>query len=190
LDPRRTKPVHFDVAMLMLAVIFVALTLLDAIEFAGVLTGWARAAAIAAAAAWTGCAWLAALAVRERRHGLLALAIMVVVTAGLLLAALHGDGTVPGQAYRWHQFGVGAAVALVVFALVAIEAVLITRTEPASLLLARRRWHRFRARHAAAVELQRTDAETDAIAGQGWRSLIQAQAQVSADDSERYPDGT
>jgi hypothetical protein len=179
LDPRGTRTIHCALGLGLLAVILAALTMLDAIEFTGVLAGWmAAAAAVAAAAAWLGCAWLAALAHLEERHGPLTAIAAGVVLIGALLAALHAEGTGTGRTGQWYRFGVSALVALLVLALVAAAAMLITRTEPAPLLVARRRWHRHRADHAAAVRMQRADAEADAIAGQGWRGLVQAHAGV------------
>ena len=73
---------------------------------------------------------------------------------------------------------------LLIFALVAIAAVLIARTEPASLLSARRRWHRARDEYVAAVRTHRCDAEAAVIAERGWRSLLEVQANTSADGEE------
>ena len=70
---------------------------------------------------------------------------------------------------------------LLILALVAVAAEIITRTEPASLTPARRRWHRARDDHTAAVTAESADNEAAVIAGQGWRNLIEAQASASAD---------
>jgi hypothetical protein len=177
LDPRRRRTIHFGVAMTLMVAIAAALTVLDDIEFAGVLTGWlTAAAAVVTAAAWTGCAWLAALAGREKRSGLLAAITGGVTVFGLLLAALHGNGRFPGAADPRYRFGVGILLMLLILGLVAVAAALIARTEPASLLVARRRWHRARSGYEAAVSTQRSDAEAAVVAAQGWGSLIQAQA--------------
>src|SRR5947209_16994672 len=40
LDPRRTRAVHFGVALAFQAATFAVLAALDAVEFTGVLTGW------------------------------------------------------------------------------------------------------------------------------------------------------
>lgn len=155
------------------------LVALDAIEFTGVLTGWMAVAAVAAAAAWSGCAWLAALAGWEGQRGLLAVIIAGAATFGLLLAALHGAAAVPGQADMRYRLGVSVGVVLLIFALVAVASVLIGRTEPTSLLIARRRWHRARSAHEAATRIHRSDAEAAAVARQGWRGLIETQANTS-----------
>ena len=185
LDPRYDRTLHFGVTLALLAAIFAALVVLDAIEFAGVLTGWMTAAAVAAAAAWAGWAWLAALAMREKKHGLLTAIAAGAAVVGVLLAGLHSEGVAAGRTVAWHRFGVGVVLVVLIFALVAVAAVLIARTEPASLVPARRRWQRSRDDHAAAVRVQRSDAEADVIAGQGWRGLVQAQANASADGGER-----
>jgi hypothetical protein len=176
-DPRHTRPVHFGVAMALLTALFAVLVMLGVLTFDGVLTGGVAAVATAAAAAWTGCAWLAALALREEHHGRLAAIISGAVVLGVLLAVLHGEAAAR-PVDDWHRFGVGAVAVLLVFVLVAVAAMLIARTEPASLLFARRRWHRARSAHAAAMRLHRSDAEADAVARQGWHGLIQAYAQA------------
>ena len=182
LDPRRTRTVHFVVALALLTVVFAALVVLDGLEFAGVLAGWLTAlAAIAAAAAWTGWAWLAALALRDRQHGRLAGLAAAAAITGLLLAILHGTGSALGLTRAWRGLGVGVLGVLLILALAAAAAVLIARTEPASLMAARRRWHRARDDHAAAVTAESADNEAAVIAGQGWRNLIEAQASASAD---------
>ncbi|HEY2125614.1 MAG TPA: hypothetical protein VGH77_00355 [Streptosporangiaceae bacterium] len=70
LDARHTRVLHFGLALVLLALILVALAVLDDIAFSDVLAGWAvLAAATAAATAWAGWAWLAALARREEQRG-------------------------------------------------------------------------------------------------------------------------
>ncbi len=49
---------------------------------------------------------------------------------------------------------------------------IITRTEPASLLAARHRWHRAQQDCRAAKRAQRSDAEAAAVAAQNWCSLV------------------
>ena len=164
--------------------ILAALVVLDVIEFDGILTGrMAFAAAAAAAATWAGGAWLAAIAGRERQHRPLAAVVAGAAAAGFLLAVLHSAGPLAGRADPWRRTGVGILAALLIVALVAVAAVLIARTEPASLLVARRRWSQARSRHAAAVRTWHGDTEADAVAGQGWRCLVQAQASAAAGGS-------
>jgi hypothetical protein len=186
LDPRRTRTIHFGVGLTLLAAMFAVLVALDAIELAGVLTGWMTAAAAATAAAWIGCSWLAALAKREGQRRLLTAITAGAAAAGLLLVALHREGASTRRADAWDRFDVGVLVVLLIFALVAVIAVLIARMEPASLLFARRRWHRSRDEYAAAVHTHRCDAEAAVIAGQGWRSLIEIQANASTDGAEQF----
>ena len=185
LDPRRTRTIHLGVGLTLLAAIFTVLVVLDAIELAGVLIGWMTAAAVAAAAAWIGCSWLAALAKRERQGGLLTAITVGAVAVGLLLAALHSEGTSTRRTDVWHRFGAGVLVVLLIFALVAVAATLIARMEQASLLFARRRWHRSRNEYVTAVHTHHCDAEAAVIAGQGWRSLIEAQTNAAADGAEQ-----
>lgn len=177
LDPRHGRTLHLGVAVILLAAVAAALVALDVIEFAGVLFGWvAVAAAAAASAAWAGSAWLAALAVREERRGRVTVIAAGVAAAGLLLAALHGEAASISPAPGWHRFEIAALVMLFIFALVAVATEIITRTEPASLPLARRRWHRSWDEYQAAERVHRADAEAAVVAAQEWCSLVDAHA--------------
>jgi MFS family permease len=187
LDPRRARPIHFGAALALLAALFAVLVVLDVITFDGVLAGWASAAAVAAAAAWMGCAWLAALALREEQRGRLTAIAAGVVGLGALLVALHGAAAaLPTD--RWYRFGIGAVAVLLVFVLVAAAAMLIARAEPASLLIARRHWNHTRSAYAAAVRIHRDDAEAAAVARQGWHGLIQAHVQAPANGEGQVVD--
>lgn len=177
LDPRYGRTLHFGVALVLLGAVAAALAALDVIEFDGVLIGWAAAAAAAAAtAAWAGCAWLAALAVREERRGRVTAIAAGAAAAGLLLAALHGEASSIGPASGWHPFEIAVLVMLFIFALVAVATEIISRTEPASLPLARRRWHRSWNEYLAAAAVHRADAEAAVVAAQEWCSLVDAYA--------------
>ena len=172
---------HVGMASVALAVVIAALLGIDRIEFAGVLAGWMTAAAAAAAtAAWAGCAWLAALAVREERRGRLIVIAAGSAAAALLLAALHSAGSAVLRWTGWHPVWVSILMVLFILALVTIGTEVITRTEPASLVAARRRWHRAWDAYLAAVRVQRSDAEAAAVAAQEWCSLIDIYATVRA----------
>jgi hypothetical protein len=184
LDPRYGRTLHFGVAVILLAAVTAAFVALAGIEFAGILFGWvAPAAAVAASAAWAGCAWLAALAVREERRGRVTVIAAGVAVAGLLLAALHGGASSVSPAPGWHRFEIAALVMLFIFALVAVATEIITRTEPASLPLARRRWHRLWDEYLAAAAVHRADAEAAVVAAQEWCSLVDAYAVAYAASS-------
>ena len=175
LDPRYGRPLHVGVALMLLGAVAAALAALDVIEFDGVLPGRAAVAAAAAAtAAWAGCAWLAALAVREERRARMTAIATGAVAAGLLLAALHGEASLASPAPGWHRFEIAVLVMLFIFALVAVATEIITRTEPASLPLARRRWHRSWDEYLAAAAVQRADAEAAVVAAQEWCTLVEA----------------
>jgi MFS family permease len=198
LDPRYGRTLHFGVAVILLAAVAAALVALDGIEFAGVLFGWvAVAAAAASSAAWAGCAWLAALAVREERRGRVTVIAAGVAAAGLLLAALHGEASSISPAPGWHRFEIAVLVMLFIFALVAVATEIITRTEPGSLPLARRRWRRSWDEYQAAVRVHRADAEAAVVAMQEWCSLVDAHAvayaasrPVAGDPAAGDPDAT
>jgi hypothetical protein len=187
LDPRDGRTLHLAVASVALAAVVAALLGLDRIEFTGVLIGWMTTpAAATATAVWTGCAWLAALAVREERHGRLTAIGAGAIAAGLLLAALHSVGSAAFQWPGWDSVWLSVLVVLVILALVTIATEIITRTEPASLLGARHRWHRAQQDCRAAMRAQRSDAEAATVAAQNWCSLVDiyatAYAACHADD--------
>jgi hypothetical protein len=189
LDPRHTRTTSFGLALTLQAAIFAVLVALDAVEFTGVLAGWMRVADVAAAATWTGLAWLAALALREKRQGLLAAVAAGAGALGALVTALHAAAPLGPHTGLRYGLGVGLLAAFLILTLIAVAAALIVRTEPASLMLARRRWHHSRAEYAAAVCTQRADAEADIIAGQGWRSFLETQAGPSLGGQERVSPG-
>ena len=62
--------------------------------------------------------------------------------------------------------------------------------EPASLLVARRRWHRARTAHEEAVETEQTDAQAAAVAAQAWLGLVRARVTVVAAGEERLVQDT
>lgn len=183
-DPRGIRTVHFGVALTLLAVLTTAVAALGGIEFADVLAGWMTgAAAAAAAAAWAGWAWLAGMALRDRQRARLAALAAAAVAVALLLAALHAARLAAGWAHAGWPLGAGVLATALILALVTVGTMLIARTEPASFLRARRRWHQARADHAAAVRIRNSDAEAAVIAGQAWRNLIKSQTTVGTNGS-------
>ena len=190
LEPRRRRSVHAGWGSLLLAGLAAGLTALNAIEFSGSLSGTEPALpALAAAAVWLTGAWLAALAVREKRWTLVAAVTGCAIVLASLLAALHGFYPRPGWpaaggfARGSSVFGALIGVFIVVFA--AGAAVLMAHLEPASLFMARRRWRRAHIAHEAAVHLQLTDVEMASVARQAWLSLVRAQASIVAGDDEQ-----
>jgi hypothetical protein len=189
LDPRHLRTMHVVLAVALLVAVIVGLMGLDDIEFASVLPGWMSVAAAAAATAvWTGCAWLVALAAREERHGRLITVGIGAVAAAVLLAGLNGESSSAHWGSGWHRFGVSVLVALFILGLVTVTTEIIRRTEPASLLLARRRWHRAWENYATAVRTQRSDAEAAVVAAEEWCSLVDAYATSYA--ASAHPDGS
>ncbi len=100
--------------------------------------------------------------------------------AGLLLAALHSAGSAVLRWPGWHPVWVSILMVLVILILVTTATEIITRTEPTSLVLARRRWHRAWDGYLAAVRVERSDAEAAAVAAQEWCSLIDIYATAHA----------
>lgn len=181
LDPRNGRTLHLAVAWIALAAVAVALLGLDRIEFAGVLIGWmVIAAAAAVTAGWVGCAWLAALAIREERHGRLIAISAGAAAAALLLAMLHTTGSSPIRWPGWDPIWVGVLLVLVILAMVTIATEIITRTEPVSLIPARRRWRRAWQQYQTADRVHRSDAEAAAVATENWCHLVNIYATAHA----------
>ena len=113
---------------------------------------------------------------REERRGRLIAIAAGAVAAGLLLAALRSVGPAALRWPGWDPFWLSVLLVLVILALVTSATEIIRRTEPASLLMARRAWRRAREDHQAAVRVHRADAEAAVVAAQEWCSLIDAYA--------------
>jgi hypothetical protein len=112
------------------------------------------------------------------------LAVLVVLAVGIFLellpAALHGFGFGLGWPAasgptRWNPVS-GSLISALIFVLAVGGAALISRMEPASLFIARRRWHRARAAHKAAIKTEQADLQAAAAAAETWLDLVRAQA--------------
>jgi hypothetical protein len=185
LEPRRRHPLHFGVGLLLLLIVSAGLAMLVLIELSGLLGGATSVLpALAATTVWLTVAWLAVIVVRQRRWALVAAVIGVGLLIGLLLVALHGLSLHPGwPAGRGHDhgsnvFGVLAGAFIVV--LTAGAAVLMAHMEPASVLMARQRWHLARSAYEAAAATQQADVEAAAIALEAWLGLVRARVAVIA----------
>lgn len=179
LEPRRGRPVPFDVGLLVLAVVGGGLAMLDLVELSGLPGGPGPALlALAATAVWMTIASLAAVTGRRRRWALLSGIVAAAMALGLLLVALHAFAPHPGWPAadgRSRGGGIlGVLVAAFILVLVAGAAALIARMEPAGLLAARRRWHGTRASYEEAVRVQQADLEAAAIATEAWLGLVRA----------------
>jgi hypothetical protein len=195
LEPRRRHQIHFGVGLLLLLVLSAGLTLLVLIELSGLLGGLQSVLpALAATAVWVTIAWLAAGAVRQRRWPLVAAIAGAAVLLGLLLVVLHGSGPHPGwpaaSVYALANMIFGALAGASILVLTAGAAVLIAHMEPASLLLARRRWHRARAAHEEADEREQADLQAAAVARAAWLGLVRARVTAIAADDERLVQDT
>src|SRR5215467_9238499 len=181
LDPRYRRPVHFGAGLAILAGLGVGLAVLDGLELTTVLAAdMAIPITLAAVAVWLTGAWLAALAAREKRHGLLAGIIAGACVMSLLLITLHGFMPFSDRPTPWGHIAVGALLAALIGAFVAAAAAVIARMEPASIFVARRHWRRARAISEAAVGLEQADAEAAAIAREAWLGLVRTQASTIA----------
>ena len=74
--------------------------------------------------------------------------------------------------------------------LTAGAAALMAHMEPASLLMARRRWHRARTAYEEAVETEHADAEAAAVAAEAWLDLVRARVTAIAAGDESLVQAT
>lgn len=177
LDPRRLRTVDFGAGLLSLALLGTWLTLLDVIELSGPLgRSSSLAPALAGAVVWLAGAWVAALASREHRRPVVFAAAAAAILLGLLLAAMHGLGR--------HSVVFGMLVGVFILVLAVGAAVLMNRMECASLFVARRRWHRARAAHEAAVRTEQDDMATAAVAVEAWLGVVRTRASAVTDDEQ------
>jgi hypothetical protein len=180
LDSRRRRPIHFCAGLLLLVVLGAGLTMLDEVELSGIFGGLSAVlTALAATAVWLTGAWLAALASRERSWTLVVAIVGGGIFLAVLLATLHGFDPRPGWPAAF-----GVLVGMFILVLAAGAAVLIAHLEPASLHVARRRWHRARAAHKAAVQREQADAEAASVATEAWFGLVRTQASAAAGGEE------
>ncbi len=179
LEPRRRHPIDFGVGLLLVLSLSGGLAVLDLIELSGLL-GELRSVlpAMAATAVWLTVAWLGAAAVRQRRWALVVAITGAALLLGLLLVALHGLGPYRGRLMT-HEYDsasavFGALTGTFILVLTVGAATLMAYTEPASLLVVRRRWHRARIAYEEAVETEHTDIQAAAIAAEAWLGLVRA----------------
>jgi len=186
LEPRRGHPVHFAVGVLFLLVLGAGLAMLNLIELSGLLGALGSVLpALAATAVWLTVASLAAVAARQRRWALVAVIVGAALLLGLLLIALHGFTPHPDRPAVSGSTIFGGLTCAFIVVLTAGAAALMAHMEPASLLVARRRWHRARTVHEEAIQTAQADAEAAAVATQAWLSLVRARVTAVAADDER-----
>jgi hypothetical protein len=191
LEPRRRHPINFAVGLLLLLVLGAGLAMLDVIEFSGLLGApGAVLPALAAAAAWLTAAWLSVIAVRQRRWALVAAIMAAALVLGLLLVALHGLGQPTAHQYASASAVFGALTGTFILALTAGAGALMAYMEPASLLVARRRWHRARTAYEEAVETEHADLRAAAVAAEAWLGLVRARVAATAAEDENLVQAT
>jgi hypothetical protein len=191
LEPRRSHPIHFAVGLFLLLVLGAGLAMLNLIELSGLLGALSSVLpALAATAVWLTLAWLAAVAARQRRWALVAVIVGAALLLGLLLIGLHGFAPHPLRPTVDASTVFGGLTGAFIVVLTAGAAALIAHMEPASLLVARRRWHRARTAHEEAVETERADAQAAALAAQAWLGLVRARVTALAASEERLVQDT
>lgn len=195
LEPRSRYRVHFGVGLLLVFVLSAGLAMLNLIELSDLLgRPGSVLPALAATAAWVTVAWLGAVAVCRRRWPAVASIAAAAVALGMLLVALHGLGTYPDwPTAGGHSAGsmvFGALTGTFILVLTVGVGAVVAYTESASLLPARRRWHRARAAHEEAVETERADMEAAAVAAEAWLGLVRTQVTGIAADDERLVQAT
>ncbi len=191
LDPRRRHSINFAVGLLLLLVLGAGLAMLDVIELSGLLDApRAVLPALAAAAAWLTAAWLSVIAVRQRRWALVAAIVAAALVLGLLLVAMHGLGRPTAHQYASASAVFGALTGTFILALTAGAGALMAHMEPASLLVARRRWHRARTAYEEAVETEHADLRAAAVAAEAWLGLVRARVAAIAAGDENLVQAT
>ena len=190
-DPRDQRPVGYATGLALLAGIAAGLAALNGVELSAVFTGRTGIPAIiAATAVWLTGAWLAAVSGRERRRRLVLAVAACAAGFSLVLAALDYFLAQPAQPFpagrlgAWGQAGVGVVCVVLIDVLAVGAAVLIQRTEPGPVFLARQRWRRARADHRAATRLAERDAEAASVAQQAWLGLARTQAIAAAGEAD------
>jgi hypothetical protein len=181
LEPRGRHPVNFAVGSLLLLVLSSGLVMLNLIELGGSGSVWP---ALAAAAVWLTGAWLGAVAARQRRWTVVAALAGAGALLALMLVALHALGPHPAWLAADGRAVFGALTGAFILVLTAGAAALMAHLEPASLLVARRRWYQARAVHEAAAETEHADAQAAAIAAEAWLGLVRAQVTAIAADED------
>jgi hypothetical protein len=135
---------------------------------------------------------------RRRINFAAGLAVLVVlaasITVGLWPTALHGFGLTLGWPAVWgyaRENAVSASlISTFILVLAAGAAALISRMEPASLLVARRRWYRARAAYQKAVETEQADTQAAAIAREAWLGLVRARVTTITPDDDHLVQAT
>ena len=189
LDPRRRRTIHFGAGLLPVLVLGACLTMLNGIEFSWLLGGVRLVlGALAATAVWLTGGWLAALDSRKRRWPFVLATINTAIFLALLLTTLYSLEPHPDwAAARDHLRGFavfGVLAGFFILVLVVGTGALIAHMESASLCLARRRWHRSRAAHEAAVKAEREVAEASSVVTEAWLGLVRSYASVVTDGEE------
>lgn len=193
LEPRRAHTLHFDLGLALLAAPAAGIAVLDFFELSGLSGGAAPAVALAlaASAVWLTLAWLGAAAARRERRGLAAGIAGAAVLLGMLVAAAYAAG--PGSGWPSTRGGVlfGALAAACILGLTAGSGAVISRLEPASLLVARRRWHQARSALEKAERTRQADLQAAAVALEAWLGLVRVHAiQLSGGDEQLVREAT
>jgi hypothetical protein len=187
LEPRRAHLVHFDVGLLLLSAPSAGIVMLSLFELRGLGDGAASGIplALAATAVWMTLAWLAAAAACRRALSLVFGIVGVSAVLGVLLAALHALAPGPGLPPVRGAVLSGALAAALIFGLSACASAVVGRLEPASLVSARRRWHRARSDYDRTERIRQADLEAAAIALEAWLELVRVRVIMVSDGDER-----
>jgi hypothetical protein len=126
------------------------------------------------------------------------LAVLVVLAVGIFLellpAALHGFGLGLDWTAAWGSTRgnaiYGSFISIFILALAAGAATLISHMEPASLLAARRRWHRAWTAHEEAIETEQADLDAASVATEAWLGLVRARTTEIATGEDRLVQDT
>jgi hypothetical protein len=103
---------------------------------------------------------------------------------------MHGLGRPTAHQYASASAVFGALTGTFILALTAGAGALMAHMEPASLLVARRRWHRARTAYEEAVETEHADRRAAAVAAEAWLGLVRARVAATAAEDENLVQAT
>ena len=186
LEPRRHS-INLVAGLLLLLVLSAGLVMLDLIELGGLRSA---PAALAATAVWLTGAWLGTLAARQRRWTLVTAITGGAFLLGLLLVTLHSVGPYPAWPDAGRRAVFGALTGAFILVLTAAAAALMAHLEPASLLVARRRWYRAQAAYEEAAKTAQADAQAAAVARESWLGLVRGRVTIIAADDDHLVHAT
>ena len=180
-DPRHRRHVNVRAGLSAVALLASCLLILDTLLLRGV-TGRQASFPLATCATttWLMAAWRGALANQEDQRRLRVLVAAGTAALSLLLAVVYVLAPAPRPVGRWHQVALAAVIMLLIDALTAGAAALISRIEPADVAAARTHWRRAHKQRLKAQRQEHEDTEAAAAARRAWLDFVRQKARALA----------